>query len=139
MAKQPDFVFLGQNMQALHAIHDGRVLSWEATALPIKCRELVVDWPNYIGVKDALVHGVGGIIVGENKEYRPTVFCIEWHDNIKADLVTTQNPKGQINDSDLEMARPLFLFSIMEQVRPSLLHTHYGLFSDNPQQWVGSW
>ena len=65
-----------QNMQALHAIHDGRVVLLEATVLPTKCRELVSDWPDYIGVKDASRHGVWGIVVGENRECRPTVFCI---------------------------------------------------------------
>ena len=118
-------------MAVFHAIHDGRVLLCEATAAPTKCRELVSDWPDYIGVKDASGHGVGGIIVGENRECRPTVFRVEWPDDIKADLVTQQNPKGRINNSDLELAGLLFLFLVMEEVCPSLLHAHCGLFSDN--------
>ena len=66
-----------------------------------------------MGVKDASGQGVGGIIVGENNECTPTVFRVEWPDDIKQDLVSEKNPNGQITNSDLEMAGLLLLWLVI--------------------------
>ena len=57
--KRPDRVFLHRNKKLLVALKDCRVLLREATREPTKCSELVMGPPEYIGVKDASVHGVG--------------------------------------------------------------------------------
>ena len=79
-----------------------------------KCRELVADWPDSIGVKDVSGQGVGGIMLEENKACIPTVFCYEWPDGIKADLVSEDNPNGRIMNSDLEMAGILMMRLVMK-------------------------
>ena len=34
---------------------------------PTRCKELVMGVPEFVGVKDASIHGVGDIIVGHTK------------------------------------------------------------------------
>eukprot|EP00956_Cyclotella_meneghiniana_P004838 scaffold5989_cov47-Cyclotella_meneghiniana.AAC.9 len=74
IAKRPRRVFLHRNRRLTTALKDMRTLIREATANPTKCRELVMGPPDYIGVKDASIHGVGGFIVGQGKSCLPTVF-----------------------------------------------------------------
>ena len=132
------FVFLCKNVKLLTAVRDCRALLRISTLAPTKCKELVAAWPDFIGVKDASKHGVGGIMVGENAECIPTVFRYEWPDDIKADLVSEKNPKGRITNSDLEMAGLLMLWLVMENVCDVKPGTHAALFSDNQPtvSWV---
>ena len=43
----------------------------------------MTGWPHYIGVKDALIYGVVGIIVGEDKAGVSTVFRFAWPEDIQ--------------------------------------------------------
>ena len=100
---------------------------------------MVSAWPLYVGVKDASAHGVGGVIFGEGSACVPTVFRLEWPDDVKAD-VKPWNPEGQITNSDLECAGLLFLWLVMEAILPleALRVAHVALFSDNQPtvSWV---
>ena len=66
LRKEPKFVYLHQNKRLQHALKDARTLLRESTLAPTKCMELVANWPDFVGVKDASGHGVGGIIVDKN-------------------------------------------------------------------------
>ena len=55
------------------------------------------------------MHGVGGIVLGENKACIPTVFRYEWPDDIKAEINSDSNPDGKLTNSDLECAGLLML------------------------------
>jgi hypothetical protein len=39
---------------------------------PTHCHELVMGWPDFVGVIDASSHGIGGVIFGELSECPPT-------------------------------------------------------------------
>jgi hypothetical protein len=80
LRKKPAFVYLHQNKKLFHAVKNCRTLLREATARPTKCSELVMGAPDFVGVKDASIHGVGGIVIGENMACIPTVFRMEWPD-----------------------------------------------------------
>ena len=138
LAIEPPTVYFHRNRHLLEAIVDCRALLRESTVSPTRCRELVAAWPDYVGVKDASGEGVGGVIIGENKACPPTVFRLQWPQDIKDDLVSDKNPKGRITNSDLEMAGLLLLFLIMEAVCIDLGETHIGLYSDNSPtvSWV---
>jgi hypothetical protein len=138
LAKRPQMVALGRNHALLQAIRDCRTLLREATEKPTQCKELVNAWPDFVGVKDASKHGVGGIIVGEGKACTPTVFRIEWPLFIKASLVSQSNPAGTITNSDLEMAGLLLLWLVIEEVCELEAASHCALFSDNSPtvHWV---
>ena len=135
---KPPVVYLHKNKFLWEAVQDCRTLLRESTTKPTRCKELVAAWPDYIGVKDASGQGVGGIIIGENKECIPTVFRLEWPEDIKQDLLSQENPNGRITNSDLEMAGLLMLWLIMEDVCKPLRECHIALFSDNSPtiSWV---
>ena len=138
LRKQPPVVYLHNNQHLLQAIKDIRTLLRESTTRPTKCTELVSDWPDFVGIKDASGHGVGGIIVGENKACPPTVFRFQWPEDITADINTADNPTGQITNSDLELAGLLMLWLVMEEVCKPEPACHVALFSDNQPtvHWV---
>ena len=138
LAKQPKFVFLHRNKQITQALQECRLFLQKSVSAPTKCNNLVTAWPDYIGIKDASKQGVGGIIIGENKVVPPTVFRLQWPDDIKADVISKTNPTGSITNSDLEMAGLLLLWLVMEQVCTDLDNAHVALFSDNSPtvHWV---
>ena len=128
---EPKYIFLHRNAALLTAIQNCRTLLRESTLAPTKCLELVSKWPDFVGVKDASGHGVGGVIIGEKMACTPTMFRFEWPADIKADLISQQNPTGRITNSDLEMAGLLLLWLVMEDVCDVKSGTHAALFSDN--------
>jgi hypothetical protein len=71
---QPQHVFLHKNEDLRSAIKGMRTLLHESTLEPIQCCQLISGWPNFIGVKDALSHGVGGVILGKLSVCPSTVF-----------------------------------------------------------------
>jgi hypothetical protein len=139
LRKRPAFVYLHRNKKLFHAIKDCRTLLWEATLRPTKCSELVMGDPDFVGVKDASVHGVGEIIVGESMACVPTVFQMEWPQWVKEEVIKTNTgQEGTLTNSDLEMAGLLLLFLVMEEVCDMQPGCHVALFSDNSPtvSWV---
>jgi len=119
-------VYLHHNLMLCVAIMGCRTLLRESSDSPTRCRELVGGWPDYIGVCDALLHGVGGIIFGENKACVPMVFRWEWSQEVK----DAYHAK-KISNSNLEMAGLLFLWLVMESVCGNLREKRVTLFSNN--------
>ncbi len=97
-----------------------------------------MGWPDLIGIVDASSHGVGGVIVGELSALPLTVFWFQWPSDISQDLVSFNNPKGTINNSNLEMAGLLLLWLCVEAIALDIAHKHIALFSDNSPMvsWV---
>ena len=81
LGKEPKNIFLHQNKPLLSAISDCCHLLELSTKNPTPCKELVTGWPHYIGDKDASIHRIGVIIMGEGKACTPTVFCLAWPDD----------------------------------------------------------
>jgi hypothetical protein len=138
LGRWPPFVHISKKNHLLEALRDCRTILREATAQPTPCRELISDWPHYVGVKDASKHGVGGVVIGEARKCIPMVFRAEWPDDIKQALVSESNPTGAITNSDLEMAGLLLLWLVMEEVCQLEPGAHVALFSDNSPtvHWV---
>jgi hypothetical protein len=129
---------LHRNGELLEAIRDIRTILRETIIQPTLCKDLVVGWPDYIGIVDASSHGVGGVVLGELSGLPPTVFRLQWPLDITNNLVSFTNPRGSITNSDLEMAGLLFLWLCIEGVVPDIAHKHVVLFSDNSPtvSWV---
>eukprot|EP00956_Cyclotella_meneghiniana_P043378 scaffold267083_cov146-Cyclotella_meneghiniana.AAC.1 len=139
IAKRPKRVFLHRNRRLSTALKDMRTLIREATANPTKCKELVMGPPDYIGVKDASIHGVGGFIVGQEKACLPTVFRMEWPEWVKQEVLKTNaGQRGTLTNSDLKMAGLLLLWLVMEELCDLTSGSHVALFSDNAPtvSWV---
>ena len=108
--KKPPVIYLHRNEKLRLAVSDCRTLLRISTLAPTKCTELVQGWPDFVGVKGASRHGVGGVLIGEGKECVSTVFRFEWPDDIKAKLNVERNRDGKLTNSDLEMAGLLLLW-----------------------------
>ena len=111
MGKERKNAFLQCNKPLLSAIHECRHLLEISTKDPTQCKELVTGWPHYIDVKDASIHVIGGIIMGEEKSCIPTVFRLACPEDIKELF-----HKGDITNSDLEISGLLMLWLVMEEV-----------------------
>ena len=137
LAKQPLLVYLHTNALLYNAVLDCRTFLRDTISSPTKCRNLVTGWPDYVGITDASGHGLGGVIVGENKAVPPVVFRLKWPQDISASIVSDDNPNGTITNSDLEMAGLLMLWLVMEDVC-EVENAHVALFSDNSPtvHWV---
>jgi hypothetical protein len=139
LQKRPPVVWLHRNKKLKIAIGDCRTLLREATKHPTKCRELVMGEPEFIGVQDASMEGVGGFIVGNTKECVPTVFRMQWPKDIKREVAKSMAKEGgTITNSDLEMAGMLLLWLVLEDVCKVKPGAHVALFSDNSPtvNWV---
>ncbi len=64
------------------------------------------------------------------KELAPTVWRVEWPQEVKDRLVTEKNPNGDITNSDLEMAAEVLGWLVLEAIAPTR-HVHAGACSDN--------
>jgi hypothetical protein len=115
-----------------------RTLLRNSTTRPTRCKELVAGWPDYVGVVDASSFGVGGVIIGELSECRPTVFRLQWPPDITDSVVSDKNREGKITNSDLEMAGLLLLWLMIEHVCSLLTKKRVALFSNNSPtvSWV---
>jgi len=129
--RRPKVVYLHRNGALLEAMRDIRTILRTSTAHPTECKDLVAAWPDYIGIVDASSHGVGGVVLGERSGLPPTVFRLQWPREISNALVSFDNPKGSLTNSDLEMAGMLLLWLCLEGVAPNLAHKHVALLSDN--------
>jgi hypothetical protein len=69
-------------------------------------------------------------VVPRQKPLAPVVWKVQWPQEIKDALMTWENPKGTVTNSDLEMAAELLGWLVLEGNVP-LKHEHMGLCSDN--------
>ena len=131
---EPKFVRLDRNNRILLAVRECRTLLRESTLASTKCTELVSGWPDFVGVKDASSHGGGrGIVIGKNTKCTPTFFWYEWPDDIEKAF-----NEGRLTNSDLEIARLLLLWLVMESMCNLESGSHVALFSNNQPtvHWV---
>ncbi len=70
----PPVVYMHKDGTLLETITNIRTILQASTAHPTQCKDLVADWPDYIGIADASSHGAGGVVMGELLELPPTVF-----------------------------------------------------------------
>eukprot|EP00978_Attheya_sp_CCMP212_P022026 scaffold65090_cov43-Attheya_sp.AAC.1 len=84
------------------ALNDWRYLLQVANIEPTHCKELVPGDPGYIGYCDAAKRGMGGVWLSGTKQI------------FQQRLVSWSNPKGDITNSDLEMAAHLMRWLALE-------------------------
>jgi hypothetical protein len=81
---------------------------------PTSVLELVPGLPEYVGYVDASGFGAGGAWLSGSKHINPIVWRLAWPEDIEARLVSDANPKGDITNSDLEMAGHLLQWLVLE-------------------------
>jgi hypothetical protein len=128
---QPWHVYLHNNEDLWATIEEIQTLLQQLAIKLTRCCELVTGWPDFVGVKDASCHGIGGIVIGELSTCTPTVYHFAWPDDVTKAIKSQTNPSGTITKSDLEMDGLLMLFIIMEHVCRPLVEKLVALFSNN--------
>ena len=113
-------------------LRDWITLLHQLSSRPTDVRELITTAPTFVGYVDACAFGAGGVWFSGTSAIQPTVWRIKFPPYIIANLVSENNPKGKITNSDLEMAGLLCQWLVLECITPhSLKHNTIGIFSDN--------
>lgn len=107
---------LWSSLQDFHTIIK-RISQW-----PTFCQELAPDTPDYIGYCDISKLGAGGDWMSGSKFLKPTVGQLKFPQDIQNQVVSFSNPKGDITNSDLEIAGLLAKYLVLEHLTPSSLH-----------------
>lgn len=107
------------------AISDFITLIREATTNPTKCSRLVPGQSDFLGYVDACGTGVGGAWVSGAKDIQPTVWRIEWPEQIKQLFAD-----GKLTINDLEAAGILLHFLVLEHLT-NLKGAHVSIWCDN--------
>jgi len=97
---------------------------------PSFCRELIPDTPEYVGYCDASKLGAGGVWMSGSSFLTPTVWRLEFPQDIQDRVVAFSNPTGDITNSDLEMAGLLGEYLVLEHLAPLKL-SHAAAWCDN--------
>jgi hypothetical protein len=106
--------------KTLHGfLHDFRALAEDVMQRPTRIAELVPDvFPSTLGACDAAGSGMGGVhfIPSEDKKIIPILWRQRFPTWITNRLVSFANPKGDINNSELELAGSVAQHDILANV-----------------------
>jgi len=83
----------------------------DLAARPTKLAEIIPDQPRLVGAHDSSGYATGGVYFSEGS--RPVAWRSEFPKSIQARLVSSDNPKGDINNSDLEQAGGIAQLDVM--------------------------
>jgi hypothetical protein len=115
--------------------------TWLANALedrPTRLQELVAQPPCLYGTTDASGHGMGGIVLPPTNlsPAPPLVWRLRFPTTVQRNLVSTDNPKGSVTNSDLELAATIIQHDVIchnYDVRERTIHT--GTDNQATQAW----
>ena len=130
MALQNKLCWVRINKDVQEALTDFCMLLNTEAAEPMHVHELVPGAPAVVRYCDAYRMGAGGVWLSGTKHIKPVVWRVEWLDDIRAALVTQDNPNRTIYVSDLEMAGLLLQYLMLKWPR-ALRNEHVGAFCDN--------
>ena len=119
------------NAELLGALRDFGGLLAELEARPTHAKELVPQPLRFLGYCDASGAGAGGIWTALDGTFSPIVWRVAWPDAIRERLVSWENPKGNISNSDLEAGGTLLQYLVLECITDSLRHQQAAIGCDN--------
>jgi hypothetical protein len=129
MAHSPDFINITNELVII--LEDWRYMIQFLEKHPTSVMQLVIDYPNYIGYSDSCGIGTGGVWTSGTSSISPLLWHMEWPEDIKKDLVTSNNKGGKITMNDLELAGAALNWLVLECQDVQLEHKHIGVFCDN--------
>ena len=129
---KPKQVALPRDRELYWALRDWIYLIQAMQKCPTHVRELALcaDLPEDIVYHDASNEGVGGAWIATNGLFTPTVFRMEWPDEVRREVITWDNPHGKLTNSDLETAGQLVSQLVREGLGP-MRHRTTGALGDN--------
>lgn len=114
-----------QSSLVWEALTDFATLLRQIGSRPTHCKELVAGLPSYLGYSDASRDGGGGVWTSGTDKLQPTVWRLEWPDDIKEAF-----DKNILSINDLEAATVLLHWLVLEQLA-DIKHKHVGTWCDN--------
>jgi hypothetical protein len=130
LATTVNFVSLGKRSALRHALLDFKFLLCELARRPTHVSEVVRCEPEVVQFVDAAKRGAGGVIFGQTRPLPPTVWSVQFPLDIQQRIVSQSNPKGDLTNSDLELAAVVIGQMAVAQIT-SMTHTRCLTFSDN--------
>eukprot|EP00978_Attheya_sp_CCMP212_P004556 scaffold9947_cov44-Attheya_sp.AAC.1 len=130
LAKNHEWFNVSKTTALRLVLNNWRYLLRVANIEPTHCKELVPGDPGYIGYCDAAKRGMGGVWLSGTTEIEPFVWEVPFPKEIQDRLVSWSNPKGDITNSDLEMAAHLMQWLALELTQ-DVRHQHAAIASDN--------
>jgi hypothetical protein len=109
---------------------DFRWLVEDVGSRPTEIAEIVPDAiPATKGACDASGHGLGGVnfVPLPNGQTLPMLWRQQWPSSISTRLVSSSNPKGDITNSELEIAATIAQFDVLSQTFDIRSHTIHNL------------
>ena len=103
---------------------------------PTQAIALVNDMPHYIGTHDASGKGAGGVWFGGACALPPTVWRVEWPQDIQDNIVGSSNPTGKLSVNDLELAAAIIQLLVLEAM---ILMTYITTFTSCDNTPTVSW
>jgi hypothetical protein len=87
--------------------------------------------PQYVGYHDAAAEGAGGVWFSLSDNMPPTVWRVAFPQDIASEVVSDDNPKGRLTNSDLELAAEVMAVGVALAVAPKVKHVPLGTLCDN--------
>jgi len=111
------------NTSVQHELKDWLTLAHSVTSRPTHLSELFPGPASFVGAHDASGNGMGGVWFPPDSS-NP---CIAWRwplpDDLRARLVTSDNPSGDISNSHLELAGHVAHLHLLSDLTPLTGHT----------------
>ena len=114
----------------VQALKDFRSLLHIMTKRPTLCRQLIMQYPSFIGYCDACKYGAGGVWLAGSKSLHPIVWRLKWPPSIVDMVKDDDNPDGTLTINELEMAGVLLHYLHLEALL-DLKDEHVAIWSDN--------
>jgi hypothetical protein len=131
MRGNPKVIGLGKSLEVRAALEDIISLVCILSSRPTHVRELVPDMPHYVGYHDAAAKGAGGIWFLLVNDMPPQVWRTQFPVDIATEVVSDDNPAGNITNLDLELAAKVFAVGIVLETAPRAKHAPLGMLCDN--------
>jgi hypothetical protein len=127
LRNDPTWIQIPVDGDVRHALLDFKTLVKSLAARPTHANELESSNEDYVGYCDASAFGAGGVWFSGRLSLTPTVWRVEWPEDITTNVVSEKNPLGTITNSDLEMAGVLIHQLVLERLvdmchRRSIIH-----------------
>ena len=130
MKGDPKYIYLPVGGKVRNALRDAIALTLEAAERPTHVREIVAGDTGAVGNCDASAFGAGGVWYGGSELKEPIVWRVVFPADIQQSVVSDDNPRGTVTNSDLELAAILLHHLVLEQAM-GMRHVKTVTFSDN--------
>lgn len=130
MLSDPEFIVLTPYLK--QTLTNWRYIIRYMEVHPTSMKQLVLEYPSYIGYSDACRLGAGGVWCSGTVALEPFLWQVKWPKEIQNALVTAQNKSGTITINDLELAGAVLNWLALEcQDSVSLHNQHVGTYCNN--------